>query len=57
MATKVSDLTIDELKDIIRGVIAEYFESENELTDDFARELEKRSQSKDWIDHERVWNN
>ena len=56
MIIKVSDLTVDELKEIIREVIEEYFNSEGELNPDFTEELRQRVDSKDWIDHKTVWN-
>ncbi len=56
MSTKVSDLTVEELRALIRDVLDEFTGGENELTPEFADELEKRSQSKDWLDLASVFN-
>jgi len=55
MITKVADMTIDDLKALIRDVLEEYISSENELAPEFADELERRIQSADWLDHASVW--
>ena len=55
MDTKVSDLTVDELKKIIREVIEDYIDPDGELREDFAQELRERIESKNIITHEDVW--
>lgn len=55
MIQKVSDLTVEELKKVIREVIEEYIDSDGELREDFAQELRQRMESKDFIAHEEVW--
>ena len=55
MTEKVSDLTVEELKKIIREVLEEYIDPEGELREDFAQELRLRMESKDFITHEEVW--
>ena len=55
MSTKISDLTVDELREIIRDVIEEYFDPDGELRPDFAAELKRRIKSEDWVEHEKVW--
>jgi len=57
LSTKVSDLTVQELRDLIREVLDEYASGETELTPGFADELETRIQSMDWLDHDSVWKN
>jgi len=57
MITKVSDLTVEELRAIIRDVLDEYIGGESELTPEFADELERRLQCTDWLDHASVWKN
>ncbi len=55
MAEKVSDLTVEELKKIIREVIEEYIDPDGELREDFARELRERMESENFLTHEEVW--
>ncbi len=56
MSTKVADLTLEELRKIIREMIVEVLEEEEEiLTDEFAAELKARMESPDWVDAEEVW--
>ena len=55
MSTKVAELTVDELKDLIREIIEDYFEPEEELEPDFTAELAERMKSNDWVDHDTVW--
>jgi len=51
LKTKVSDLSIEELKDIIREVLNEYLD-EREFRPEFAEELLKRAQSNDLVKFE-----
>ncbi|MBC8204789.1 hypothetical protein ISS30_11230 [bacterium] len=55
MSERVSDLTVDELKKIIREVIEEYIDPDGEVREDFAQELRERMVSEDFISHEEVW--
>ena len=55
MTTKVADLSIEELKDIIREVIDDYLAPDGELNQEFAVELAERMKSGDWLDHDIVW--
>lgn len=55
MATKVADMTVDELKQTIRDVVLEVITEETNLRSDFSAELESRLASEDLITHEEVW--
>jgi hypothetical protein len=55
MKEKVTDLTVEELKKIIREVLEEYIDPDGELREDFAQELRQRMESKDFITHEEIW--
>ena len=56
MITKVSDMTVEELRRTIREVVAEVLDEESELNPEFTVELEARIASEDFITHEEVWN-
>ena len=55
MVTKVSDLTIEDLKDVIRAVLEEYFVNDGELRPEFAEELKRRATSDDLLEADKVW--
>ena len=55
MTTKVTDLTIEELKNLIREVLEEYSADDSELDPAFASELGHRLKSNDWVSSEDVW--
>ena len=56
MTTKVSDMTVEELRRTIREVVEEVLDEESEFNPEFAGELESRIASEDYITHEEVWN-
>ncbi len=56
MITKVSDMTVEELRRTIHEVVAEVLDEESELNPEYAAELESRIASEDFITHEEVWN-
>lgn len=55
MTTKVSEMTVDELRLTIREVVEEVLAEETELNPYFITELESRLSSDDFITHEEVW--
>ena len=55
MTTKVADMTVDELKQVIYEVIEEYLEPEGELTPSAKKILHERLSSKEWVEHDKVW--
>jgi len=53
--TKVTDLTINELREIIREIIAEYLEPDGELRPEIIADLRERIRTGEWVDHDSVW--
>ncbi|NQU05523.1 MAG: hypothetical protein HQ568_05465 [Calditrichaeota bacterium] len=57
METKVADLTIDELREIIRGVLTEYLDPDGDLKPEMIIDLRQRNEADEWVDHDSVWGN
>jgi len=55
MNTKVADLTVEELKQVIYEVIEDVLEPESELTPQARKILRERLSSKEWVEHKEVW--
>ena len=55
MSTKITDLTIEELEERIQEAVRKVLQEEDELSDEFAKELEQRLANPVWISHEEVW--
>lgn len=55
MTTKVADMTVEELKQVIYEVIEDFLEPEGELTPKAEKILRERLSSKEWLDHNEVW--
>jgi len=54
-AKTIFELTIDDLKTLVREAVREVIEEEEELDPDFAEELLARCKSTEWLSHEEVW--
>ncbi len=54
MTTKVSDMTIEELKQVIYEVIKEFLKPEGELNPKAEKILRERLSSKEWIDYNEI---
>jgi len=55
MDVKVANLSIEDLQDVIRAVLEEYFVDDGELRPEFAEELKRRAASEDLIEADQVW--
>ena len=55
MTAKVADMTVEELKQVIYEVIEDFLEPESELTPKAQKILRERLSSKEWLEHEDVW--
>ena len=55
MSTKVTDMTVDELKEVITEVIEDILGAEEELTPKARKILRERLASDEWVDHNEVW--
>ena len=55
MDVKVADMTVDDLKEVIRAVLEEYLADDGELRPEFAEELKRRAESNDLLKADEVW--